>query len=309
MPCESPDIIIVTDQEAGQRLDCILASRFAGMYSRTYFQKLLEDGKILLNGCLAKKRTQPQSGDEIEIQFVLSPEITLLPEEIPLDIIYEDDDILAVNKPSGLVIHPAVGNWSGTFVNALLFYCKQLIPIEGDSQLRPGIVHRLDKDTSGVLIAAKNLLSQQRLIEMFAARRIHKEYLAIVVGNPGDVECNFPIGRDPIHRQRMAVNPKGKPAVTICRTLKTNGQFSLIHLTIATGRTHQIRVHLKHKNAPVLGDSLYGNIDINRRHKVERQLLHASTLSFAHPLTGKRLELTAPVPADMQTWISKLTFL
>jgi len=222
----------------------------------------------------------------------------LAPESIPLTILYEDEDVIVINKPAGMVVHPAPGNWSGTFVNALLGHCETLEVSEGS--LRPGIVHRLDKETSGVLLAAKTLLAQQRLIELFAGRQVYKEYLAICCGNPGKGKIDLPIGRHPIHRQKMAIlKEKGKPALTHYETLSFDGALSSVKIILATGRTHQIRVHMLHLDTPILGDSTYGQPSINKKYKAERQLLHAYRLRLPHPLTGKEMEFEAPVPADL----------
>ena len=223
-------------------------------------------------------------------------------ENIPLDILYEDEDILVVNKPAGLVVHPAPGHWSGTFVNALIYHCKHL---ERDqATFRPGIVHRLDKETSGLLIAAKNLLSQQRLIEMFSSRLIYKEYMAICMGNPGTVDIQFSIARHPVHRKQMTVcEEKGRRALSQCTTMGFNGQLSLVKIILATGRTHQIRVHLQHHGTPVLGDSVYGSVQANKKFGVKRQLLHAYRLRLNHPISGKPLEFIAPFPEDIQHYV------
>ena len=302
MAAEEPDLLIVTQDEAGERLDKILARRFSEVYSRTYFQYLIDEELVLLNGIPVKKRTKPQEGDEIEVEFAATPEISLAPEAIPLEIIYEDDALLAVNKPAGMVVHPAPGNWSGTFVNALLYHCGSL-PASEVAPLRPGIVHRLDKETSGLLLAAKTLEMQQKLIALFASRNVYKEYLAICVGCPVDGEINAPIGRHPIHRKQMAVIPSGKQAISYCQTLKSNGKLSLVKIVIATGRTHQIRVHMKYHGTPVLGDTLYGNTSLNHFYGVDRQLLHAAKLKFVHPITREPLELTAPLPDEMERFI------
>lgn len=297
--------IVVTALEAGERLDKILAARYKEVRSRTYFQHLIEQEAVLLNGKPAKKRAKPLEGDEIEVCFALTPELDLSPEEIPLDILYEDDDILVVNKPPGLVVHPAPGNWSGTFVNALLHHCRSLA-IHDPMSVRPGIVHRLDKDTSGLLLAAKHPLAQQRLIEMFAQRDIHKEYLAICVGNPGDIEVKAPIGRHPVHRKKMAVREDGRRACSRCSTLAFDGTLSLVKIVLETGRTHQIRVHLQHSGTPVLGDALYGSAAYNHKYHAKRQLLHAYLLRFKHPIKGEILELRAPPPSDFDQFARKL---
>lgn len=295
MPEQESELIVIQENEAGERLDKILAHRFKDVWSRTYFQYLIDEHLVLLNGEPVKKRIKPQVGDEVEIQFAATPEIDLSPENIPLDILYEDEHLLAINKPAGMVVHPAPGNWSGTFVNALLFHCGNL-EIEG---LRPGIVHRLDKETSGVLIAAKSLLVQQKLVEAFAARQVYKEYLAICVGNPGEGTIEEPIGRHPVHRKHMAVVQGGKKAITHFQTLATNGKLSVVKVILATGRTHQIRVHLKHHGTPILGDAIYGNPQVNKQYGAERQLLHAYRLQLKHPITGQVLEFEAPIPEDI----------
>lgn len=306
---EDPDIIIISDQEAGERLDKILAQRFQEIQSRTYFQTLIEEGRVLVNGEPVKKRLKPEAGDEVQIDFVATPEIGLYPENIPLDIVYEDDDILVINKPAGMVVHPAPGNWKGTFVNALLYHCLDLIqPARGPgSYPRPGIVHRLDKETTGLLVAAKSSLAHQRLIEMFSSRQVHKEYLAICIGNPGNREINAPIGRHPVHRKKMTVLEEGgRNALSICKVLAHNDKLSLVNIVLATGRTHQIRVHMKHLNTPILGDSTYGNPQINIKYGAVRQMLHAHFLRFNHPITGKPLEFRADPPEDMLLLMKKL---
>lgn len=306
MESEQTDILVVTEEEAGERLDKILAFRFKEMYSRTYFQHLIDEQLVLLNGVPVKKRMKPQEGDEIEVEFAALPEIQLTPEPIPLDILYEDEFLLAINKPAGLVVHPAPGNWSGTFVNGLLYHCSSLVEAGKECALRPGIVHRLDKDTSGVLLAAKTLDMQQKLIALFASRQIYKEYWAISIGRPSDGEISAPIGRHPIHRKQMAIVPNGRQAISHIQTLGWNEKLSFVKVVIATGRTHQIRVHLKYKGAPVLGDALYGNSSLNQYYSAQRQLLHAARLRFKHPLTHQEIELKASVPRDMWRFMRKL---
>lgn len=304
MSAEESDPLIVTEDEEGERLDKLLARRFKEVYSRTYFQYLIDEHLVLLNGLPVKKRIKPQAGDEIEVQFAAIPEIALTPEAIPLSILYEDDYLLAINKPAGMVVHPAPGNWSGTFVNALLHHCGQW---GGDpSSLRPGIVHRLDKETSGVLVAAKTLDMQQKLTELFASRQVYKEYLAICIGHPQDGEIRAPIGRHPIHRKQMAIVPTGREAISVCKTLGYNDKLSLVQVVIATGRTHQIRVHLKYKGTPVLGDSLYGNPSLNQYYSAQRQMLHAVVMRFCHPVTKQMMELKAPLPQDMLRFVRKI---
>ena len=295
MQPEEQESLIITVEEGGERLDKILAGRFRDIKSRTYFQYLIEEGRVWVNGETVKKREKLAEGDEILIHFILTPEIGLSPEPIPLDIVYEDDALLVINKPAGMVVHPAVGNWTGTFVNALLHHCQGL---EQSKDLRPGIVHRLDKETTGLLIAAKTPLVQQRLIEQFSTRQVYKEYLAICLGNPGKQEIQAPIGRHPVNRKLMAVVPNGRPAISRCETVAHRGPLSLVKIVLLTGRTHQIRVHMKHVGMAVLGDDTYGNLQANQKYGAERQMLHASRLKLEHPLTKKMLELEAPLPED-----------
>jgi 23S rRNA pseudouridine1911/1915/1917 synthase len=294
---DTTDTILVLESEEATRIDKLLVGRFPE-YSRTYFQYLIEQGFVLLNGEQVKKRIVPEEGDEIEVCFQLTPEMTVEAEEIPLHILYEDDHMLAVNKPAGMVVHPAPGNWTGTFVNALLGHCKNLPTTD---PLRPGIVHRLDKETSGVLLAAKTTVAHQKLIEKFATRTIEKQYLAICTGRPKTGLLSAPIGRHPVHRKEMAVLPDGKEAVTDVQIVALNERNSLVLLKPKTGRTHQLRVHLKHLGAPVLGDSVYGT-------PVDglRQMLHAYRLTLIHPITNEPLTLSAPIPDDMKFWMREL---
>lgn len=307
---DSLETFFITEEEAQERLDKVLARRFCQAGSRTYFQFLIEEGKVLLNGAAIKKRNKAKAGDEVEVEFVLTPELELKPENIPLNIVYEDDSILVINKSAGMVVHPAPGHWSGTFVNALLYYCRDAFanlvenkenPQNPQQALRPGIVHRLDKDTSGLLIAAKTPLAHQRLIEMFTNRQIYKEYLAICIGNPGIGEIDAPIGRHPTNRKMMAVvEEEGRKALTHYHVQAYDAKLSLVNVVIATGRTHQIRVHMKHRGHPVLGDDVYGLPHVNKQYGAQRQLLHAHLLRFIHPITGNSLELKVEMPRDMQ---------
>lgn len=295
--------IIITKEEEGKRLDALLTSRFPD-FSRTYFQRLIENHLVLLNGEPVKKRIQPKEKDEVEIEFTLAPEISLEPEEIPLDILFEDDFLLAINKPVGMVVHPAPGHYRGTFANALLFHTRSL----KDDSLRPGIVHRLDKETSGVLLAAKNEKVQRLLVELFSKRKIEKEYLAIVIGSLKDGEMKGNIARHPIKRKEMTIVAEGgKEAITSYHTIGCDEHFSLVQLFPKTGRTHQLRVQLKANGTPILGDAVYGNISLNQKWKVTRPMLHAYRLSFIHPITGALIEIKAPIADDMKKWIKKLT--
>jgi 23S rRNA pseudouridine1911/1915/1917 synthase len=290
----------VSHQEAGSRIDLILGGRFPER-SRNYFQKLITSGFVLVNGEGVKKRALLEEGDEVEISFLESAAGPLEAEEIPLDILYEDDTFLAINKPPGLVVHPGAGNPNGTFANALLFHCKKLEKIG----LRPGIVHRLDKETSGVLLGAKDAQTQQLLSELFADRTIQKIYYAFTCGNPGQQTISTPLGRHPIRRIEITVDEKGRPAETKIETIVTNGKLSWVKLTPKTGRTHQLRVHLKSIGCPILGDSLYGVKAMNEKYGANRQLLHAHLLAFHHPYTKEPLQIEAPFPEDIRMILHK----
>jgi len=287
--------------EDSKRLDKLLAEVFPE-HSRSYFQFLIDAGSVTCNGKKVKKRMIPNLGDEIQIFFLTSPEIELIPEDIPLDILYEDDAVICINKPAGMVVHPAPGHPTGTFVNALLYHCRSLPP----QDLRPGIVHRLDKETSGVLLAAKTVEAHKKLIEAFSRREIEKEYQAVVVGNPGEKVIDEPIGRHPLKRKEMTILEKGRHATTIIETLKFSKGFSLVKAKPITGRTHQIRVHLKSINTPVIGDTLYGPVKLSRKLKVERHLLHAYRLSFPHPTNGKKITIEAPLPEDFKSFLKNI---
>jgi len=305
--------LIVQPWQQHMRLDSLLKNYYKTS-SRTYFQRLIDENLVLVNGTPTKKSYKPEVNDEIEVQFVVTQELHALPEDIPLDILYEDEHMLAINKPPGLVVHPGHGNWTGTFVNALLFYCKNL-ERQNDlrqSDLRPGIVHRLDKDTSGVLIAAKTCQMHQKLALLFSTRTIKKRYLALCLGKPKDQTINQPIGRHPILRKEMAVLATGgKEAVTHIRVLQDKGKgsqdVSLVEVDLETGRTHQIRVHMKHIGHPLLGDVVYGKAGPNERYHATRQMLHAASISFIHPFTHEALEIKAPMAEDMRQLCEKCT--
>jgi 23S rRNA pseudouridine1911/1915/1917 synthase len=294
---EFTTIFTVSEQEAGLRLDKLLTRHFPE-HSRTYFQFLIEQGCVLVNDVPLKKRETLKIEDEVEVCFLLPPEISLEPQDIPLEILFEDEHIIAVNKPAGMVVHPAPGHPKDTFVNALLSHCRNL---EGKTEsLRPGIVHRLDKDTSGVLLAAKTPQAHAKLVELFSLRQIRKYYLAICVGVPKEDLIDAAIKRHPTKRKEMAVNvTEGKEAKSICRPLRKNASLSLVEVQLLTGRTHQIRVHMKHIGTPILGDAVYGSSSANQRFNPLRQLLHAHRLEFIHPMTGFEIKLCAPIPKDL----------
>ena len=299
---------VVAAEETGKRLDQVLTTRFGEGRSRTCLQALIEKGCVTLNGSIPKKRTVLALGDEIVVAFARPPDISVAPEPIPLDILYEDAYLLAINKPIGMVVHPAVGHWTGTFVNALAHHCVQQgisLP-DLEHSYRPGIVHRLDKDTSGVLLAAKTLQAQLKISELFANRQIYKEYLAVCLGTPGDHLIQAPIGRHQTDRKKMSVTAAGKPATTHCKTLFSNGKISAVSLILETGRMHQIRVHLQHHGTPVLGDQVYGCSAANAKYEANRQLLHARRLQFFHPFLERMIEIVAPPPSDIAHWLQKL---
>jgi 23S rRNA pseudouridine1911/1915/1917 synthase len=291
----------VPPESAGQRLDQFLTAQ-ESLLSRSRLQTLIRDGHATLNGRPAKPNAKVRAGDEVTLVVPEAQPTETQAEEIALSVLYEDSDLLVVNKPPGMVVHPAAGNWSGTLVNALLHHCTGLSGIGGEQ--RPGIVHRLDKDTSGCIAIAKHDAAHQSLSRQFATREVSKIYLAIAAGrfkqSSGMIEAA--IGRHPIHRKQMTVltDGKGRASRTAWRVLgeiaapeAPAGLGTLVECTLHTGRTHQIRVHLKHLGHPLLGDEAYG-----RRLGFPRQMLHAWRLGFVHPASGRRIECEAPLPAD-----------
>ncbi len=288
-----------------KRIDQLLAETFPEQ-SRTYFQKLIDQDLVLVNHKTVKKRHVPSYGDWLSVTFQLTPEISLEPEEMDLEILYEDEEILCINKPAGLVVHPAPGHWSGTLVHGLLSYLNLEKLPEADS-LRPGLVHRLDKDTSGLILIAKTPQTHRGLIEQFSQRQVQKDYLAICVGKPKELYIEGYLGRDPRHRKQQAFveEERGRWSETSFSIVTHQEQFSLVKAYPKTGRTHQIRVHLKALRAPILGDPIYGSPSANQRHPNTRLQLHAFKLQFKHPTKGVELKLSAPLPHDMKQWISK----
>ena len=287
--------LTVPNNHAGLRLDRYLALALP-QFSRSRLQQLIRAGEVHLQGKPARPRDAVHSGDVVRLIVPPLQEIEAKAEEIPLEILFEDDDLLVLNKSAGLVVHPGAGNQTHTLVNALLHHCTSLSGIGGKQ--RPGIVHRLDKETSGCLVVAKNDAAHQHLSRQFAEREVTKIYLALVSGTlkrpRGIIEA--PIGRHPVERQKMAVNRKrGRIAKTDYRVLESAGTVSLVECAIHSGRTHQIRVHLHHLGHPVIGDSLYG-----RRIAASRQMLHAWKLGFTHPRTNERLFFEAPIPQDFR---------
>jgi len=295
------DLLTISEVDLGQRLDKILKNHYP-THSRTYFQYLIDEQCVVVNGQLVKKQYRPALGDEIEISFQLTPEIDVKPEPIALDILYEDEHLLIINKPAGMVVHPAPGSPSGTFANALLHHCSQLNPGEFDA-LRPGIVHRLDKETTGVLVGVKTSAAHKKMIEKFAERQIEKRYLAICSGVPREGELSAPIKRHPIRRQEMTVCSEGKEAISRFKILERDQGLCFIEVELITGRTHQIRVHLKHLNCPLLGDPIYGSKSLNEKYRATRPQLHAHQIKFTHPMTGAPLDIIAPIPTEMKNFI------
>ncbi len=291
--------------DAGQRLDRWLAGQ-AGAPSRSALQGLMEAGFVRRNGAPANKKDKLAAGDCITLTLPDPQPIEAQPQNIPLDIVYEDDHLLVVNKPKGMVVHPAPGNPDGTLVNALLYHCRgQLSGVGG--AIRPGIVHRIDKDTSGLLVVAKDDLTHQGLSEQMAVHAIHRVYHAVVYGNirqdTGTIEA--PIGRDPRDRKRMAVTPgQGKRACTHWQVLERFGRFTLLACRLETGRTHQIRVHMAHIGHPLAGDPVYGPRSVIR--ELQGQCLHAKELGFRHPVTGQEMRFDSPLPAYFTTFLERL---
>ncbi len=282
--------------EVSERIDVLIADKAEGL-SRSYAKKLLEEGRVLVNGRPVKSSYKTKMQDEIFIELPPLGTIEAQPEDIPLSIVYEDEAVLLVNKPRGMVVHPACGNYTGTLVNAALFHCKGgLSGINGD--LRPGIVHRIDKDTTGLLIIAKNDEAHKALTAQLADRSLSRTYYTLVHGNlrtdHGKIEA--PIGRSTRDRKQMAVVSGGREAVTFYEVLERFGDYTFLRCKLQTGRTHQIRVHMKYIGHSVVGDKTYGVK--NERFHLQGQLLHAGELAFIHPISGESLSFSCPLPDD-----------
>lgn len=286
----------------GVRIDKVLSEVFED-FSRSRIQKMIDEGNILVNDDKIKRNFKCQIDDEIKIIFVEPKEIDIEPEDIPLDIYYEDDDVIVMNKPSGMVVHPAPLNESGTLVNALLYHAKNLSGING--ALRPGIVHRIDKDTSGLLMVAKNDEAHVSLSHQLREKSVKREYFALVHGCIGHERgtIDAPIGRDPKDRTRNVVIKNGKESITHFQVLERFDKYTLIKCVLETGRTHQIRVHMRYINYPSVGDPKYGP-----RNTVQGygQFLHAKTLGFLHPKTNDYKEFSAPLPEYMENFLITL---
>jgi 23S rRNA pseudouridine1911/1915/1917 synthase len=296
------------------RLDSFLAAQIDG-WSRARLQRLIEDEEVLINGKPVRASYKLRAGDEIEVELSAPPAASFTPEDIPLEIIFEDDSLIVVNKPAGLVVHPAAGIHSGTLANALAYHFQKLSTRAGD--IRPGIVHRLDKDTSGLMVVAKNEATHENLADQFRAREVFKSYVALVHGvvkqESGRIEQ--PIARDPRTRIRMAVVAAGRGALSLYKVRRRFKSFTLLDVELKTGRTHQIRVHLSWLKHPVVGDEVYGGgrdktvQDVRLRaaiRKLRRQFLHAERLGFRHPTSGESLQFVAPLPDELANLLAEL---
>lgn len=315
---ESSQQLLFPEDRPVERLDTYLSECLPDI-SRSQLKKLIDSGKITLNGALAKSSNKLKGGESIQVTLPAPEPIKALPENIPLQVLYEDQDLIVINKPAGMVVHPAAGHFHGTLVNALLYHCKDLAGIGGE--LRPGIVHRIDKDTSGVIVATKNDPSHHHLAAQFKDHSINRRYLALIHGSP-EKSSGFidqPIGRHPTQRKKMSGKSKnGKRAVTHWKTLKEyhSNRLSLLELKLETGRTHQIRVHFAEINCPLVGDPLYGNTsrktaikDMQLRQLIDQlpgQALHAQKLGFIHPRSEKYMEFSSEIPETLSNIINYL---
>lgn len=296
--------LLVEEADTNLRLDKYLSQEIDHL-TRSYIQKLLARGEVLVNGGKVKASYKVQVGDVVTLEQPESVELIVEPEQIPLDIYYEDEHIIVVNKCRGMVVHPAEGNFSGTLVNALLYHSQDLSGINGVT--RPGIVHRIDKDTTGLLVVAKNDDAHLNLAQQLKDHTVTRRYLALVLGNLKNDggTINAPIGRDPRDRQRMAVTDKNsKTAITHFSVKNRFGQYTLLECQLETGRTHQIRVHMAFIKHPVVGDPKYGGK--NKKINIDGQLLHAAVLGFKHPQTGEYMQFEAPLPNDFSKIVTCL---
>lgn len=299
------ETVIVKENNQKKRLDSFISEECGLNLSRTMVKKLLDEEKILVNNKLQKASYKPEIGDILTIDIPKPKEIKLEAQDIPVPVVYEDNDIIVVNKPKGMVVHPANGNPDGTLVNAILAMCKDSLSGIG-GEIRPGIVHRLDKDTSGLLIVAKNDLAHMNMSKQIQERKVTKKYIALVKGNVPEDEAtiHMPIARSTKDRKKMAVDAKGKDAITHFKVLKRYGKYTLLELKIDTGRTHQIRVHMSYIGHPVVGDMVYSNG--KNEFGVEGQMLHAKSLEFKHPVTNKEMHLEAELPEYFKKVLAKL---
>jgi len=292
----------VDEELEGERLDAYLADQVEEL-SRSLLKSLIADGKVTVNGRIKKASYRVRGGEEIKVVIPAAQEVPILPQNLPLEIFYQDKDLAVINKAKGMVVHPAHGNWEGTMVNALLHHIKDLSGINGE--LRPGIVHRLDKDTSGLLLVAKNDFTHQSLALQLKERHIKRNYLALAEGHFKNFEgtIDLPLGRHPKNRKKIAVVPGGKKAVTRYRIVEEFPGFSLVECSLDTGRTHQIRVHLAALGHPLAGDPLYGRKGLLG---LTGQALHAYKISFLHPVKKEAMEFTQPLPEWFESVLKKL---
>jgi 23S rRNA pseudouridine1911/1915/1917 synthase len=341
MPANEPIITTfqITEPDAGKRLDAFLSEQIEG-WSRVRLQRLITDGDVLVNEKTAKASYKLREGDEIDVDLVEAPTAVFEPEDIPLDIVFEDEYLAVINKPAGMVVHPGAGNSSGTLANAIAFHFKSSPPYEGgvaaasadgvvlsategpakagtQNTDRVGIVHRLDKDTSGLIVVAKDEETHEALSNQFRDRVVTKQYVALVHGSPRENTGTIdrPMARDRWHRTKMTVAANGRNALTMWKVRQRFGKFALVEVEIKTGRTHQIRVHLASINHPVVGDGTYNegrdntvsDVDVKNAIRIlDRFFLHAEKLSFDHPKTGERLEFTSGIPNELKNFVTLL---
>ena len=294
---------IIVESDETKRIDAYISEN--SEYSRTAVQRFIEENKITVNGKKEKASYKVQNGDKIEIEEEPAKEIELKAQDIPLEILYEDNDIIVVNKPKGMVVHPANGNPDGTLVNAIMSICKDSLSGIG-GEIRPGIVHRLDKNTSGAIIIAKNDKAHINLSEQLKNHEIKKTYIALVRGvvKENNATINMPIGRSKKDRKKMDVDKNGKEAITHFKVLKRFSDCTLLEINIETGRTHQIRVHLSHIGYPIIGDDVYSNG--KNKWNIEGQCLHAKSLDFKHPITKKEMHIEAELPEYLKKILEEL---
>ena len=298
------ETVLVPEELVGVRLDKVLSELFSDL-SRSYIQQLIKDQQVLINGKNEKANYKCRLNDQIDITIPEPEALDVVPEEMDLDIVHEDDYVIVVNKPSGMVVHPAPGNYTGTLVNGILYHCSDLSGING--VIRPGIVHRIDKDTSGILVIAKNDEAHNKLAIQFKDHSIKREYYALVEGKFSNTNGTIdkPLGRDKKERIKMAINEDGKRAVTHYEVLEQYDKgVSLVKCTLETGRTHQIRVHMASIGHPLVGDLVYGYK--RQKFNIEGQALHAKTLGFIHPRTNEYIEFTSELPKYFKELLEKL---
>ncbi|ABK60619.1 MULTISPECIES: RluA family pseudouridine synthase [Clostridium] len=295
---------LINEDEANSRLDVFISKCFEEK-SRSYAQKLIEDKNVLVNGSIKKSNYKLKTGDNVEVTIKEDETINIEPEDIKLNILYEDEDVIVIDKPQGMVVHPGNGNYSGTLVNGLLYHCDSLSSINGD--VRPGIVHRIDKDTSGVLVVAKNDNAHIILSEQLKEHSMKREYVALVEGIIKDDEGTIdePLGRNPKDRIKRAVVRNGKNAITHYEVIRRFNKNTLVKCILETGRTHQIRVHMAHINHPLVGDPMYGFK--KQRFKLNGQMLHARKLGFIHPSSKKYMEFQSELPNYYKEILFKLS--